>query len=75
MAYKRNINRLPIPPKNAKIQNVVCHYCIVGCGYRRSWPVDQQGGRRLTRTSSASIYRSNRVQTARPGMGPRCTTS
>ena len=45
MAYKRNIDRLPIPPKNAKVQNVVCHYCIVGCGYHAvSWPVDTQGG-------------------------------
>lgn len=45
MAYKRNIDRLPIPPKGAKVQNVVCHYCIVGCGYKAiSWPVDQEGG-------------------------------
>ena len=47
MAYKRNIDRLPIPPKDAKVQTVVCHYCIVGCGYHAiSWPVDQQGGPR-----------------------------
>ncbi len=45
MAYKRNIDRLPIPPKDAKVQNVVCHFCIVGCGYHAiSWPVDRQGG-------------------------------
>ena len=45
MAYKRNIDRLPIPPQGAKTQNVVCHYCIVGCGYHAiSWPVDKQGG-------------------------------
>jgi arsenite oxidase large subunit len=47
MAYKRNIDRLPIPPKDAKVQNVVCHHCIVGCGYHAlSWPVDRQGGLR-----------------------------
>jgi arsenite oxidase large subunit len=47
MAYKRNIDRLPIPPKDAKVQNVVCHHCIVGCGYQAlSWPVDRQGGMR-----------------------------
>jgi arsenite oxidase large subunit len=47
MAYKRNIDRLPIPPKDAKVQNVVCHYCIVGCGYHAiSWSVDRQGGMR-----------------------------
>ncbi len=46
MTYKRNIDRLPIPPKDANVQNVVCHYCIVGCGYKAiSWDVDKQGGR------------------------------
>ena len=45
MAYKRNIDRLPIPPRDAKVQNVTCHFCIVGCGYHAlSWPVDKQGG-------------------------------
>ena len=45
MTYKRNIDRLPIPPKDAKVHNAVCHYCIVGCGYHAiSWDVDKQGG-------------------------------
>ena len=45
MAYKRNIDRLPIPPKDAQVHNVTCHFCIVGCGYHAlSWPVDRQGG-------------------------------
>jgi len=45
MAYKRNIDRLPIPPRDAKVQNVTCHFCIVGCGYKAySWPVNRQGG-------------------------------
>ncbi|EFH10338.1 arsenate reductase (azurin) large subunit [Pseudoroseomonas cervicalis] len=45
MAYKRNIDRLPIPPRDARVNNVVCHYCIVGCGYKAySWPVNRQGG-------------------------------
>ena len=45
MAYKRNIDRLPIPPKDAQVHNVACHFCIVGCGYHAlSWPVDRQGG-------------------------------
>ena len=34
MAYKRQIDRLPIPPRDAKVHNVTCHYCIVGCGYK-----------------------------------------
>jgi arsenite oxidase large subunit len=45
MAYKRNIDRLPIPPRNARVNNVTCHFCIVGCGYKAySWPANQQGG-------------------------------
>lgn len=45
MTFKRNIDRLPIPPKDARVQNVTCHYCIVGCGYQAvSWPVNRQGG-------------------------------
>lgn len=45
MAYKRQIGRLPIIPADAKVHNVVCHYCIVGCGYHAySWDINQQGG-------------------------------
>lgn len=45
MAYKRQIDRLPIIPADATKHNVVCHYCIVGCGYHAySWPVNRQGG-------------------------------
>ncbi|MEQ8655423.1 MAG: arsenate reductase (azurin) large subunit [Kiloniellales bacterium] len=45
MAYKRQIDRLPIIPADAKVHNVTCHYCIVGCGYKAySWPINKQGG-------------------------------
>ena len=45
MAYKRQIDQLPIIPKDAKEFNVVCHYCIVGCGYHAyTWPANKQGG-------------------------------
>ncbi len=45
MAYKRQIGRLPIVPANAKVHNVVCHYCIVGCGYKAySWDARYEGG-------------------------------
>jgi arsenite oxidase large subunit len=45
MTYKRQIDRLPIVPKDAKEFNVVCHYCIVGCGYKAyTWAVNKQGG-------------------------------
>ena len=44
MAYKRQVDRLPIIPADAKEQNVTCHYCIVGCGYKAyTWPVNKQG--------------------------------
>lgn len=44
MAYKRQIDRLPIPPKDATVHNVTCHYCIVGCGYKAyTWPRNKQG--------------------------------
>ncbi|MEM7777522.1 MAG: arsenate reductase (azurin) large subunit [Pseudomonadota bacterium] len=45
MAYKRQIDRLPIIPAGAKKHNVTCHYCIVGCGYHAyTWPMNKQGG-------------------------------
>ncbi|CAH2403853.1 arsenate reductase (azurin) large subunit [Mesorhizobium escarrei] len=45
MAYKRQIGRLPIIPADAKVHNVVCHYCIVGCGYHAyTWDTNHQGG-------------------------------
>ena len=45
MAYKRQIDRLPIPPRDAKVSNAVCHFCIVGCGYKAyTWDVNRQGG-------------------------------
>jgi len=45
MAFKRNVDRLPIIPPDAKEHTVVCHFCIVGCGYRAySWDVNRQGG-------------------------------
>ncbi|MEO0625247.1 MAG: arsenate reductase (azurin) large subunit [Pseudomonadota bacterium] len=45
MAYKRQVDRLPIIPADAKKHNVTCHYCIVGCGYHAySWPINKQGG-------------------------------
>jgi arsenite oxidase large subunit len=45
MAYKRQIDRLPIIPADAKEFNVTCHYCIVGCGYKAyTWTASTQGG-------------------------------
>ena len=45
MAYKRQIDRLPIIPADAKTHNVTCQFCIVGCGYHAyTWDVNKQGG-------------------------------
>ncbi len=45
MAFKRQIDRLPIIPADAKKHNVTCHFCIVGCGYHAyTWPANKQGG-------------------------------
>jgi len=45
MTYKRQIDRLPIIPADAKEHNVTCHYCIVGCGYHAyTWDINKQGG-------------------------------
>ena len=46
MTYKRGVDQLPIPPKDAKVQNVTCDFCIVGCGYKAySWDLNRQGGK------------------------------
>jgi arsenite oxidase large subunit len=45
MTFKRHIDRLPIIPPDAKEHNVVCQFCIVGCGYHAyTWPINRQGG-------------------------------
>jgi len=44
MTCKRQIDRLPIIPADARVNNVICHYCIVGCGYKAyTWPINKQG--------------------------------
>ena len=51
MAYKRQIDRLPIIPADATEHNVTCHYCIVGCGYKAyTWPMNKQG------TTTSNIF-------------------
>src|SRR5271169_6482083 len=45
MTFKRQIDRLPIIPADAKERNVTCQFCIVGCGYTAySWAINEQGG-------------------------------
>lgn len=45
MTFKRQVDRLPIIPADAKEHSVTCHYCIVGCGYKAyTWDINKQGG-------------------------------
>ena len=45
MTFKRHTDRLPIIPPDAREHNVVCQFCIVGCGYHPyTWDINQQGG-------------------------------
>ncbi len=77
MAYKRNIDRLPIPPRDAQVHNVVCHFCIVGCGYHAlSWPVDRQGGTQPGQNAfNAGPEQAAGRRWRPPGSARRCTTS
>lgn len=39
-------DRIALPPADAERSNLVCHFCIVGCGYHvYKWPVNREGGR------------------------------
>lgn len=39
-------DRIALPPKNAQTSNMICHFCIVGCGYKvYKWDANQEGGR------------------------------
>lgn len=39
-------DRIALPPANAQKTNMICHFCIVGCGYHvYKWPENQEGGR------------------------------
>jgi arsenite oxidase large subunit len=41
-----SIDRIPLPPTDAKSTNMTCHFCIVGCGnYVYKWPENTEGGR------------------------------
>ena len=63
MTFKRQIDRLPIIPADAKEFNVTCQFCIVGCGYKAyTWDMNAQGGPRQIKTSSASICPSSKTR-------------
>ena len=58
MTYKRNIDRLAIPRPMPRSRNVVCHYCIVGCGYKAyTWPVGPRADRAVQNALGADLDR------------------
>ena len=76
MAYKRQIDRLPIVPKDAKEFNVTCHYCIVGCGYKAyTWPTNKQGGMAADQNKFGVDLASSKRPRRPHGTRPRCITS
>ena len=76
MTFKRNVDRLPIIPKDATVHNVTCNFCIVGCGYKAySWDVSRQGGPPPATTGPASTWASSSRPRPTPGTRPPCTTS
>ncbi|EIZ87209.1 arsenite oxidase large subunit [Methylobacterium sp. GXF4] len=63
MTYKRQIDRLPIIPADAKRHNVTCHYCIVGCGYHAySWDIDRQG----SADAAGNVFKTDLTQQQGP---------
>ena len=39
------VSRVPAPPTDATVKNIVCEYCPVACGYKAYlWPVGTEGG-------------------------------
>jgi arsenite oxidase large subunit len=39
------LDRVPLPPPDAKVTTTACDYCIVGCGYKvYTWPIGEEGG-------------------------------
>ena len=69
MTFKRNVDRLPIIPKDATVHNVTCNFCIVGCGYKAySWNINREGGTvshpsRKERTGRSDVRSSPRPAT------------
>lgn len=38
-------DRVPLPPRDARVRSTGCAYCAVGCGYKvYTWPVGAEGG-------------------------------
>ncbi len=59
------MSRVPLPPRDAKVVNTVCQFCIVGCGYKvYRWPEGTEGGPAPTENALGADFR-----TRQPALG------
>lgn len=59
------MSRVPLPPRDAKVFNTVCQFCIVGCGYKvYRWPDGKEGGPAPTENALGADFR-----TRQPALG------
>ena len=50
-------DRVPLPPRDAKVFTTACDYCIVGCGYKAYvWPDGREGGPRADQNAFGIDY-------------------
>jgi len=53
------LDRVPLPPTDAKVHTTACDYCIVGCGYKvYTWPVGEEGGPAADQNALGSSFPS-----------------
>lgn len=51
------VDRVPLPPADARRFDTVCQFCIVGCGYKVfKWPVGRDGGPEANRNALGVDY-------------------
>ncbi|MBI2370141.1 MAG: arsenate reductase (azurin) large subunit [Deltaproteobacteria bacterium] len=45
-------DKVPLPPRDARVSTTACDYCIVGCGYKvYTWPLGKEGGPKATQNA------------------------
>lgn len=51
------LDRVPLPPTEAKVRTTACDYCIVGCGYKvYTWPVGTEGGPAADENALGTVF-------------------
>lgn len=60
--YER-LDKVPLPPPDAKVHTTACDYCAVGCGYKvYVWPEGREGGPRKGANAFGIDYPAPRGQ-------------